>query len=205
MKPLNIKKVVNFVKLGYKIFEQWCIIEKRKNNSHKMYILTVLLHKKNEMDTGGRQTRWVPFHAVASKKFEVRKRLEMHITHHNQLKFLKLGLLKKVTIYKKGKKRAPKSDLVTAPNIHTPSHLGPHPTKLALVQELKLHTIYFSTGSKRCTTFLRKLILLKSFNLVKREIIAQFSSYFKKNLPTVQFQRTESYHMIQTLGGQPVW
>lgn len=48
MKPLNIKKVVNFVKLGYKIFEQWCIIEKRKKNSHKMYILTVLLHKKKK-------------------------------------------------------------------------------------------------------------------------------------------------------------
>lgn len=50
----------------------------------------------------------------------------MHSTHHNRLRFLKLGLCleKRIIIYKKGRGggkafKITKSDLVTAPNIHT--------------------------------------------------------------------------------------
>lgn len=69
MKPLNIKKVVNFVKLGYKIFEQWCIIEK-KNNSHKMYILTVLLHRKWDGHRSQTDEMSAAPRSGLSKKFE---------------------------------------------------------------------------------------------------------------------------------------
>ena len=103
---MNITKVVNFVKLGYKIFEQWCIIEK-KNNFHKMYILTVLLHKKNEMDTKS-QTDEMSRHRHYRGELSFRRKKDLRCTAHTTISLSSrvMSMFKKkkkrVTIYNRG-------------------------------------------------------------------------------------------------------
>lgn len=105
---MNITKVVNFVKLGYKIFEQWCIIEK-KNNFHKMYILTVLLHKKNEMDTKS-QTDEMSRHRHYRGELSFRRKKDLRCTAHTTISlssrvmsmFKKKKKKERVTIYNRG-------------------------------------------------------------------------------------------------------
>lgn len=79
---MNITKVVNFVKLGYKIFEQWCIIEK-KNNFHKMYILTVLLHKK--WDGHKLQTDEMSRHHRYRSELSFRRKKDLRCTAHTTI------------------------------------------------------------------------------------------------------------------------
>lgn len=79
---MNITKVVNFVKLGYKIFEQWCIIEK-KNNFHKMYILTVLLHKK--WDGHKLQTDEMSRHCHYRSELSFRRKKDLRCTAHTTI------------------------------------------------------------------------------------------------------------------------
>lgn len=141
---MNITKVVNFVKLGYKIFEQWCIIEK-KNNFHKMYILTVLLHKK--WDGHKSQTDEMSRHCHYRSELSFRRKKDLRCTAHTtiSLSFQVMSMFKKKRgegrggcyhFYNRGRKtnkleRLQKVTWWLLP-IFTHISMGENPIKLAL-------------------------------------------------------------------------
>lgn len=144
---MNITKVVNFVKLGYKIFEQWCIIEK-KNNFHKMYILTVLLHKK--WDGHKLQTDEMSRHCHYRSELSFRRKKDLRCTAHTTISLSSqvMSVPKKkekwgeragegVTIYNRGKPTSSKHYKKwlggCSQYSHTNISMGENPTKLALV------------------------------------------------------------------------